>query len=72
MTTATEAILVTTEPSRHPCISDICIFNLYYIFTFYYICAVVLATDTACVLQEHRKYTSVIRVMYSTEICAED
>ena len=38
----------TTGPSRHSIVAELCIIKLYYIFTFYYICAVVRATDTTC------------------------
>ena len=52
MTTEKQSRPVSTGLSRHPMWWEIYILDLCYIFTFYYICAVVRATDTTCVLQE--------------------
>ena len=48
MTLAKESNHETTGTSERTYANEICIFKLYYIFTFYYICAVVRATDTTC------------------------
>ena len=52
MTPAKMSDYETTGPSRRSLAVEICIIKLYYIFTFYYICAVVRATDTTCRITE--------------------
>jgi len=52
MTLAKESNHETTGTSERTYANEICIFKLYYIFTFYYICAVVRATDTTCRITE--------------------